>query len=260
MRCHRRTSRGTRRRRAAASPARSVEPPGGRAPGGRACRDRTVRVTQAVERLVGQPVGVRVALAGDPGERRAGRRQPAGLQRQRLHVGVLDLPGARHLLDHQPGVHPHLERGVGRVLAVELQPGDQTAVLRDVVGGDADRLAPLGDGLAGGGVLEHGAVRRRAGVAARATVGLDPDRGRGRSIGVPAESGAQRAILWGVHNPESAVRTRIRWHSSQRITSSDGAAAIARRSAAFMESRQPPHSPRVRAAAPTPFFCSRSRW
>ena len=63
----------------------------------------------------------------------------------------------------------------GRVLAVELQPGDQAAVLRDVVGGDADRLAPLGDRLAGGGILQHGAVRRRAGVAARAAVGLDDD-------------------------------------------------------------------------------------
>jgi hypothetical protein len=145
---------------------------------------------QAVERLVGEPVGVRVALAGHPGEDRAGRCQPAGLHGQRLHVGVLDLPRARHLLDHEPGVHPHFERGAGCVLAVELQPGDQAAVLRDVVGGDADRLAPLGDGLAGGGVLEHGAVRRRAGVAAGATVGLDPDGGRGAHAGAPAESGA----------------------------------------------------------------------
>ena len=89
--------------------------------------------------------------------------------------------------------------------SASLQPGDQAGVLRDVVGGHPDRGAVLGDHLAGVGVLEHGAVRRRAGVAARAAVGLDDDR--------PVRPGR-------VTGRDSGVRTRIRWHSSQRITSS----------------------------------------
>ena len=56
---------------------------------------------------------------------------------------------------------------------------------------------------------EHGAVRRRAGVAAGAAVGLDLD-------------GATR----GHQMPDSEVRTRIRLHSSQRSTSSGGAFAM----------------------------------
>ena len=40
----------------------------------------------------------------------AGREDPRRLGRQRLHVRVLDLPAARHLLDDELGVHPDLDR------------------------------------------------------------------------------------------------------------------------------------------------------
>ena len=205
------------------------------------------RRPQAVERLVGEPVGVRVLGARHPGERRADRREPVGLDRQRLHVGVLDLPVAGHLLDDQLGVHPDLDLGLRRVLGGELEPGDQAAVLRDVVGRDADRLAALGDHLTGVGVLEHGAVRRRAGVAAGATVGLDDDADRGRS---PRRSGltdrTPRCAPGSGCTPRSASPRR------------SGALAMMPRSEAFRVSRQPPHSRRRSAAAPTPPFCARS--
>ena len=152
-------------------------------------------VAQPVERLVGQPVGVLVLLARHPGVRRPERREPVGLQRQRLHVGVLDLPAARHLLDDQLGVHPDLDLGVRGELGRQLQAADQAAVLRDVVGRHPDRRAVLGDHLAGVGVLEHRAVRRRARVAARAAVGLDHDPLVSEGVG---------------HSPDSGVRTRIR--------------------------------------------------
>ena len=60
------------------------------------------------------------------------------------------------------------------------------------------------------------------------------------------------------HSPDSAVRTRIRWHSSQRTTSSAGFAAITPRSAALSVSRQPSHSLRRSIAAPTPPLLARS--
>ena len=62
----------------------------------------------------------------------------------------------------------------------------------------------------------------------------------------------------GGHRPDSPVRTRIRLHSSQRSTSSVGALAMMPRSEAFRVSRQPSHSRRRSAAAPTPSFCARS--
>ena len=51
--------------------------------------------------------------------------------------GVLDLPGALHLLDDELGVHPHGDPRRAE-LARGLEPGDQAAVLGDVVGRDAD--------------------------------------------------------------------------------------------------------------------------
>jgi hypothetical protein len=95
-------------------------------------------VPLAVERLVGQPVGVLVLLARHPGVRRPERRQPVGLERQRLHVDVLDLPVAGHLLHDELGVHPDLDLGVRSQVRGHRQPGDQAAVLRHVVARDAD--------------------------------------------------------------------------------------------------------------------------
>ena len=129
--------------------------------------------------------------------------QPLRLQRQRLHVDVLDLPAAGHLLDDELGVHPHLELGVRGVLAHELEPGDEAAVLGDVVRGDADGLAALGDHLAGVGVAHEGAVGGRAGVAARAAVGLDDDASRsqaglGRADEDAAALGAAQHLVVGL--------------------------------------------------------------
>ena len=70
-------------------------------------------------------------------------------------------------------VQPRLD-GRRRVeLADGLQPRDQPAVLRDVVAGGADVLGDLAQHGAGVVLLDDRAVRRRAGVAAGAAVGLD---------------------------------------------------------------------------------------
>ena len=66
----------------------------------------------------------------------------------------------------------------------------------------AERLGALGEQRAGVGVADEGAVAGDPRVAARPAVGLD---------GEPA-----------AHSPDSAVRTRMRRHSSQRSTSSSG--------------------------------------
>src|SRR4029078_271218 len=118
------------------------------------------------------------------------------------------------------------------------EPGDQPGVLRDVVGRDADRGAVLREDLTRDRVLEPGAVRRGAGVAGRAAVGLDED---------PA-----------THRPDSDVRTRIREHSSQRTTSSEGALAITDRSEGLIVIWQPLHRRARSAAAATPCLDTRS--
>ena len=197
------------------------------------------RSRQPVQRLVEDPVGVRVLRPRDPGVRRPGRRQPVGLHGQRAHVRVLDLPAAGHLLDDQLGVHAHLELGLGGVLVEQLEAGDEAAVLRDVVGGDPDGLGPLGDHLAGVRVEQHRAVGGRTRVAAGPAVGLDLD-------------GAAHDQM-----PDSEVRTRIRLHSSQRSTSSSGAFAMLPRSEAVSSRLHPPQRRARRAAAPTPPFWAR---
>ena len=128
--------------------------------------------------------------------------------------------------------------------AASLEPGDQAGVLRDVVGGDADRGAVLGEHLAGVGVLEHRAVRRRAGVAARAAVGLDDDR-------PDASTGAVTDRTRGAHQdplallaPDHLVAGRGLDHGQLGVVD---ASAGSRR------------TPRARSgAAPTPPFCARN--
>ena len=68
------------------------------------------------------------------------------------HVRVLDLPAAGHLLDDELGVQPRLDRRRRVELADRLEPGDQPAVLRDVVARGADVLGDL---------AQHRAGRRR---------------------------------------------------------------------------------------------------
>ena len=143
--------------------------------GGRVAVDRP-----AVHRAVGQRVGGAVLRPRHPGV--ADRPELPGdllrLQGELAHVGVLDLPAARHLLDDELGVHPHLDLG-GRVeVERRLQAGDQAAVLGDVVGRAADRRGPLGQQPPGLGVPHQRAVAGRARVAPRPAVRLDDERGR----------------------------------------------------------------------------------
>ena len=144
---------------------------------------------------------------------------------------MLDLPAARHLLDDELGVHPHLDLG-GRVeVERRLQAGDQAAVLGDVVGRPADRRRPLGEHPAGVGVPHERAVAGRARVAPRSAVRLDD------------EAGA-------VTGPDSAVRTRIRPQFSQRTTSCGSALRTADSSLPYSSSRQPWHARALSIAAP----------
>ena len=199
-----------------------------------------------VEGLVGEPVGVGVLLPRDPGVRRAGRRQPVRLQRQRPHRGVLDLPAPRHLLDDELGVQAHLELGPVGVLAVELEPGDEPAVLRHVVARDADAFPALGDHLAGVGVLQDGAVRRRAGVAAR-----PPSASMTTERWCPISRAPSEAGLVGPHQDAAALLAAD--HLVGGLLRDVGQLAAGRARGCSRSQRRARSS-----AAPTPLFCSRS--
>ena len=125
----------------------------------------------------------------------------------------------------------------GSIAEAASQAGDQPAVLRDVVRLLAEGLGPLGEHGAGVGVADHGAVAGDPGVAARPAVGLDDE---------PA-----------AHSPDSAVRTRMRRHSSQRSTSSSGADRMRWISTGFSSSWQPPQRRWCSAAAPMPPLATR---
>ena len=195
----------------------------------------------AVQRLVGQPVGVRVLLARDPGVRRAGRRQPARLHRQRPHVGVLDLPAARHLLDDELGVHPDLDLGPGCELLGELAARRSArSTRRRCWSRPRSWCRPRR------GPRRSSASLSTAPYAAGPGLPRDPPSASMTTERQPSQTGL-------------GVRTRIRWHSSQRMTSSAGALRMTASSALSMVSWQPPHSRARSGAAPTPPFCSRSR-
>src|SRR4051794_38451022 len=180
-----------------------------------------------------------VLLARDPGVGDlTWRERGECLFRQQLHVHVLDLPTTGHLLDDQLGVHPHSDLGRRVDLVSGRESRDEPAVLRHIVRGDANGLAPLGEHLAGDGILDDRAVRRPPRVAARAAVGLDEELAR--------------------HSPESAVRTRIRPHSSQRTTSFDAASRRRLISVLLSSSRQPSQRLCRSAAAPSPPLDARS--
>ena len=103
--------------------------------------------------IAGSPAGRR----GSPGAgwipRTSTRRGPGGQSPQprsarALHVRVLDLPAAGHLLHDQLGVHPDVDISSRRARRGR-EAGDQAAVLGDVVAGDAEAVAALGEHLAG---------------------------------------------------------------------------------------------------------------
>ena len=87
---------------------------------------------------------------------------------------------------------------------------------------------------------------------------LGPD--GGQAVGqLGGELLGQADFAGGHQIPELAVRTRIRLHSSQRSTSSTGAAAKLRSSAAFTSSWQPVHRRARSSAAPTPPWLAATR-
>lgn len=173
-----------------------------------------------VHRLVGQPVRVLVLLARDPlVDHLGGREDTGGLGRQRLHVRVLDLPAARHLLDDELGVHADPDRGRRIQRLRGLQPGDQALVLGDVVGRHADVLRRLRQRLPRPGVDHRRAVPRRTRIPPGAAVRLDDE--------LPH------------YRPDSDVRTRIRRQFSQRSTVSGEAALTSFTSVMFSSNWQP---------------------
>ena len=198
---------------------------------------RDHRIGHPVEGAVGEAVGVRVLRTRNPGPADLGLRrdQAARLVRQRLEVGVLDLPAAGHLLDDELGVHPDLDLRARVQAEGSLQGGDQARVLGDVVRGDPQRGGAFGQHLTGVGVAHHGPVGRRARVAARGTVGLD-----------------HQSATHGAQSPESDTRMRIRRQSSQRTTASSASSRIRFRSVVDSSMWQPSQRPRRSAAAPTP--------
>ena len=102
------------------------------------------------------------------------RRHGHRLLDQRFQVGVFDLPAAGHLLNHELGVHSHVDLG-GADLGRLLEARDQAAILGDVVGGVTDRLLALGQHGFAVGRPDHRAVARGPGIAPRSAVGLDDD-------------------------------------------------------------------------------------
>ena len=98
-------------------------------------------------------------------------RESGGAQGELAQRLVLDLVLAAHLLDEELGVGHDLDLGDGELECLR-EPGDETAVLGDVVRRDADRLAVrCEDGAVV--ALEDVCERGRPGVAARAAVGVE---------------------------------------------------------------------------------------
>jgi len=88
---------------------------------------------------------------------------------------VLDPPAAGELLDHQLGVQARLDRRVRVDLLRRGEAGDQAAVLRDVVGVDADVLRALREYLPGLRVTNDRAISRRTRVASGSAIRLDDE-------------------------------------------------------------------------------------
>ena len=151
-----------------------------------------------------------------------------GLRRQRPHVGVLDLPAPRHLLDDELGVHPDLDLGVRGELAAIRSPAirpEYSATLlvaTPIVVPSSASTSPV---LASLSTAPYAA-----------------------GPGLPREPPSASMRTTATHRPDSDVRTRIREHSSQRTTSSEGALAITARSEGLMVIWQPLHR-RARSAA-----------
>ena len=86
---------------------------------------------------------------------------------------MLDLPAPRHLLHDQLGIHPHLEFGIRIDRQRPADTLDQAAILCDVVCGDADVPANLGDNLSRCSVDNDRAASGLPRIAPRPAVRLD---------------------------------------------------------------------------------------
>ena len=185
-----------------------------------------------VERLVDELVGELVVLAPDRGvgDRAELAGQAGGPQRELAQRLVLDLVLAAHLLDHQLRVGDHLELADVELDRL-LEPGDQGAVLGDVVRRDADRLAVGREHRAVLG-LEHVAVGRRPGIPARAAVGeeLRPHTTVRRGLGLNTSRSLATAI-----SCTAVVRRRLgsKHKASPFGTVSSTSARLRRRSPVF---------------------------
>jgi hypothetical protein len=106
-----------------------------------------------------------VLRARDPLERYLceGVPQRGRFARERTQPLMPDLPSAGQLFDNQLGVHSHDDRRRTE-LGCSLQPGKEAAILRDVVGIDADGVLALGEYGTRGRVAHDGAVASRPGI------------------------------------------------------------------------------------------------
>jgi len=95
--------------------------------------------------------------------------------RERTHGRVLDLPATGQLFDHELGVEACLDRGVRIYLPGRGEPGDQSAVLRNVVGLGADVLGALGEHLPGLRVTYDCPIGRGTRIASGSAIGLDDE-------------------------------------------------------------------------------------
>src|SRR5205823_11001457 len=98
------------------------------------------------------------------------RQQLPRAKRERLHVGMFDLPRPAHLLHDQERVHAHVDL-VDAAPPRLLEADDQRRVLGDVVRRRPERLRELGDDVAVA-VEEDGARAGRPGIPARRSVGV----------------------------------------------------------------------------------------
>jgi hypothetical protein len=97
---------------------------------------------------------------------------------------VLDLPATGQLLDDQLGVEARFDGRVRIDLASSGEPGDQAAILGNVVGLRADVLSALGEHLTRLSVPDDRAVGGRTRVAPGAAISLDDEAGHALETGL----------------------------------------------------------------------------
>lgn len=139
-----------------------------------------------VHGFVGQAVGVLVFVAEGVGDFEAVEPGDAifCFLPEGFEVGGVDFVFALDLLDHELGVGDDAEGAVA-VIEGELKGGEETGVLGEVVGADAEELGELGEDVAGA-VGDLGTEAGWAGVSSGAAVAVGGD---GVSGGVREEGG-----------------------------------------------------------------------